>query len=174
MKAAALFVALVAGALAVSPARRADDAVYTANTKFPAKGFDDFYFYPQGTEQEPRPKVKRVDGKGYFPDKVASPWAAPFRAPSNEAVYPKKKKDGDKEKLIKNAFNIAHQLFGNGKKKDNGPTCKLCRSGLATLKELVLIDPELLPSVVEHLCKTFDLASLYGIENQCSLSLIHI
>ena len=163
---AALFVALVAGALAVSPSRRADDAVYTANTKFPAKGFNDFYFYPNGHEQEPRPKVERVDGKGAFPDHVANPWAAPFRPPSNEAIYPKKKKSGNKEKLVKNAFNIGHQLFGKG--KDNGPTCKLCRSGLATLKELVLIDPELLPSVVEDLCQSFNLASLYGIANQCA------
>ncbi|WFD36531.1 hypothetical protein MCUN1_003414 [Malassezia cuniculi] len=165
MKFSVLVALAAAGAMAATPSRRDDSPVYTASKTFPTQGFDGMYYMPEGTEQQPRPKINRVDGQGYFPDSIANPYYIPPRPPSNEAVYPRKKESGDKENVISNIFDIGHQLFGNG--NDNSAKCKLCRSALSSLKELVLIDPELLPEVAESICKTFNLATLFGLANQC-------
>ncbi|WFD00865.1 hypothetical protein MYAM1_003620 [Malassezia yamatoensis] len=143
--------------------------VYTGVKSFPTEVFSGMYYEPKNMEQEPRPKVARLNG-GYFPDSLNNPTQLPTAPPRSEALMPPQLHGkAQVDQLIKDAFNIAGQLF----KKDQQPsaTCGLCRTGLATLQKLAHVSPEIVPDILASICDTFGVFDLLNFKQECKRTL---
>lgn len=161
--------AIILGASQVSARSSDGSPVYTGVKSFPTEAFKSMYYMPKNMEQEPRPMVTRLGG-GVFPDSLNNPTQLPTGPPSSEVLMPPQEHGKEHtDKLVDNLFNIAGQLFKLD--KSTSVTCNLCKSGLAALQELALVNPEILPDIMGTICDTFGVFDLMSFKQECKRTL---
>ena len=162
MKLAGVLSALVAVSAVAAVDTTAGNPVYTASKSFPTHLYPSMYYNPKNQEQEPRPVITRQGG-GQFPDNLANGWVIPSSTPEKESVMPPPLGGpNDVDGLIKEIFNTVGELFrlDNASKK---LTCNKCRSALSAFQTLARAKPDIIPHIMESVCKSVNLFNAIGL-----------